>query len=234
MGSTLDKDFTMAPENTTKDEQTSNELKLNICQKAIRALRNEYPIVRCTLDYELPYQLLIAARLAAQCTDKRVNIVTKTLFCKYPSIQSFAVANYDELKSIIKPCGFYQVKAKDIIAMCKILTEKYNSVLPNSIGGLLKLPGVGRKTANLIIGDVYKKPAVVVDTHCARITKRLGLHNSKNPIIIETILKNILPPKESNDFCHRLVEHGRKICRAINPKCNICIMNNFCKRNINT
>lgn len=210
-----------------KDEFT----KLEICKKAVKALKKEYPTVQCTLDYRYPYQLLIAARLAAQCTDKRVNIVTKGLFSKYPSLESFADANYDELKNIIKPCGFYKIKAKDIINMCKVLIENYKSIVPQNIDELTTLPGIGRKTANLIIGDIYKRPSIIVDTHCSRITRRLGLHNSKNPIIIENVLKDLLPPKESTDFCHRLVEHGRSVCKALNPKCNVCCMGSFCAKN---
>ena len=209
-----------------KDEFT----KLEICKKAVKALKKEYPTVRCTLDYCYPYQLLIAARLAAQCTDKRVNFVTKGLFSKYPTLESFAGANYDELKNIIKPCGFYKIKAKDIINMCKVLIENYKSIVPQNIDELTTLPGIGRKTANLIIGDIYKRPSIVVDTHCSRITRRLGLHNSKNPTIIEKLLKDLVPPKESTDFCHRLVEHGRSVCKALNPKCHICCMKNFCAK----
>ena len=206
--------------------------KTEICKKAIKALKIVYPKVQCTLNYSYPYQLLIAARLAAQCTDKRVNIITKDLFTKYSSLESFASANYEELKDIIKPCGFYKIKAKDIICMCKMLKEKYKSSVPQDIDELTKLPGVGRKTANLILGDIYKKPSIVVDTHCSRITRRLGLHSSKSPIIIEKILKEIVPPNESTYFCHRLVEHGRLICKSLKPKCNVCCMDTFCTKNL--
>ena len=204
--------------------------KKSICSKAVQALKKEYPDAVCTLNYEYDYQLLIATRLAAQCTDERVNIVTKTLFSKYQNLEDCAFAKYEEIEKIIKPCGFFRVKAKDIVDMSKHLLEKYNAKVPDNMEDLLSLPGVGRKTANLILGDIFKKPAVVVDTHCIRITKRLGLHNSKNAVVIEKILKDLLEKEESNDFCHRLVLHGRKVCKAISPKCKFCCMNSFCKK----
>jgi len=207
-----------------------NKNKKDICSKAVQALKKEYPAAVCTLDYKFDYQLLIATRLAAQCTDSRVNIVTKTLFSKYQSLKDFAFAKCEEIEKIIKPCGFFRTKAKDIINISKHLLEKYNAKVPDNMEDLLSLPGVGRKTANLILGDIFKKPAVVVDTHCIRITKRLGLHNSKNAVIIEKILKDLLEKEESNNFCHRLVIHGRKVCKALSPKCDVCCMNSFCKK----
>lgn len=195
---------------------------------ALNALKKEYPVAKCSLDYKDPLQLLIATRLAAQCTDARVNLVTPNLFKKFKSVDDFSKANVTEIEKYIKSCGFYHVKAHDIVAMCKMLKENYNSIIPDSIEELIKLPGVGRKTANLIVGDIYNKPAVVVDTHCIRITKRLGLHETKNAVKIESILREVLPPNESNDFCHRLVLHGRAVCKAISPKCDLCCMKDFC------
>ena len=207
-------------------------IKKIICTEAIKALKKEYPAAKCTLDYGFDYQLLIATRLAAQCTDSRVNLVTKSLFKIYPSLSDFAFAEYKDIENVIRPCGFFRMKSKDIVDMCKILLEKYNSKVPDNMEDLLSLPGVGRKTANLILGDIYKKPAIVVDTHCIKITKRLGLHRSKNPFAVEKTLEKLLPKEESNDFCHRLVLHGRKVCKAINPNCEICCMNNFCSKDL--
>ncbi len=197
-------------------------------EKIIDILKKEYPDPACSLSYKDPLQLLIATRLAAQCTDARVNKVTPELFKRYQTVKDFADANIDEVESYIKSCGFYRIKAKDIVNMCKILKDEYNSIVPDSIDELIKLPGVGRKTANLVVGDIYKKPAVVVDTHCIRITRRLGVHDSKNPEKIEKILKEILPENESNDFCHRLVLHGRTVCKAITPKCGKCSLAVYC------
>lgn len=196
---------------------------------AVAALKSEYPDAECSLDYTEPLQLLIATRLAAQCTDARVNLVTPNLFEKFKTVYDFAAATPAEIEPFIKSCGFYRAKSKDIVNMCRMLIEKFNGVVPDSIDELTKLPGVGRKTANLIIGDIFKKPAVVVDTHCMRITRRLGFHDLKNPEKIEKILQQALPPSESNNFCHRLVLHGRAVCKAIKPQCSRCCMNSFCK-----
>ncbi|MDQ5983996.1 MAG: Endonuclease III [Eubacteriales bacterium SKADARSKE-1] len=202
--------------------------KKQLANLAVNAFKKEYPNAKCSLDYKDPVQLLIATRLAAQCTDARVNLVTPELFKKFKSVDDFAKADVNEIEKYIKSCGFYHVKAHDIVAMCKMLKEKYFSIVPDTIEELIKLPGVGRKTANLIIGDVYNKPAVVVDTHCIRITRRLGFHDTKNAVKIEKILREVLPPNESNDFCHRLVLHGRAVCRAISPRCDQCCMKSFC------
>ena len=204
--------------------------KKDICLKIIELLKVEYPVAECTLRYKKDYQLLIATRLAAQCTDKRVNTVTDVLFKKFKTLDSLANADIVDVENIIKPCGFYKIKAKDIVNMCNLLISNFSSKVPNNIKDLVSLPGVGRKTANLILGDIYNLPAVVVDTHCIRITRRIGLHDSKNPILVEKILKDILPPEESNDFCHRLVMHGREICKALKPKCEICCINGVCSK----
>lgn len=179
--------------------------------------------------YTDPLQLLIATRLAAQCTDLRVNMVTPALFDRFKTVDDFAQADITEVEEYIKSCGLYKTKAKDIVNMCIMLRDRFGGKVPDTIEQLTTLPGVGRKTANLMIGDIFKKPAVVVDTHCIRITGRLGFHTIKDAAKIEKILRDILPPEESNDFCHRLVLHGRAVCDARKPKCDICCMREFCK-----
>lgn len=198
---------------------------------AVEALKVEYPNAICSLVYTDPLQLLIATRLAAQCTDARVNMVTPKLFETYKNVNEFANANIADVEELIKSCGLYKTKARDIVAMCIALRDNFNGIVPDTIEELISLPGIGRKTANLIIGDIFNKPAVVVDTHCIRITGKLGFHNIKDAVKIEKLLWNILPPQESNDFCHRLVLHGRAVCTARNPKCELCCMKNFCKYN---
>lgn len=203
---------------------TINEIAIN----AVEALKKEYPDAICSLEYSDPLQLLIATRLAAQCTDARVNMVTPALFDRFKTVQDFANSTEAEVSEYIKSCGLYKTKSADIVNMAKMLVKDFNGTVPNTIEELIKLPGIGRKTANLIVGDIYKKPAVVVDTHCIRITKRLGLHNLKDAKKIEFILRDLLPPLESNDFCHRIVLHGRAVCDARKPKCEICCMKDFC------
>ncbi|MEG1778848.1 MAG: endonuclease III, partial [Oscillospiraceae bacterium] len=192
--------------------------------KIIEQLEKKYPDATCSLEYhkDKPYELLIATRLSAQCTDLRVNIVTKPLFERYTTLQQIAEASLSDVEDIIKSCGLYKVKAKDTIAMCKMLQEEYHGVLPDSIDELTKLPGIGRKTANLIVGDIYHKPAIVCDTHCIRITNLLGLTIGTSPLSVEKQLREILPPEKSNDFCHRMVLHGRETCVANRPKCHAC------------
>lgn len=203
-------------------------MKEELAQLAIKALKKEYPNAKCSLEYEDPLQLLIATRLSAQCTDARVNLVTPQLFKRFKTAKDFANAEIEEVEEFIKSCGLYKTKARDIVNMCKILLKEFDGKVPDTIENLTKLPGVGRKTANLIVGDIFKRPAIVVDTHCIRITQRLGLHNLKNAEKIEKILQKILPPKESNDFCHRLVLHGRAVCKAQRPLCMQCCMKSFC------
>lgn len=204
--------------------------KKKIAEYAVNALKKKYPDAVCSLEYKKPHELLIATRLAAQCTDKRVNVVTKELFKKYRTVNDFANADVLDVAELIKTCGLYNAKAKDIVQMCKIICDKFSGKVPDTMENLLVLPGVGRKTANLILGDVYAKPAVVVDTHCMRITKRLGLHDMNDAKKIEKLLRELLDPIESNDFCHRLVMFGREICTARKPKCDECIMNDFCEK----
>ena len=195
---------------------------------AVEALKSLYPEAVCSLTAENPLQLLIATRLSAQCTDARVNLVTPALFARFPTLDSLADADPDEVGEYIRSCGLYKTKARDIVAMCRVLRAEYGGIIPDTVEELTKLPGVGRKTANLISGDVYGKPAVVADTHCIRITGRLGLTDSKDPYKVELQLKKLLPPEESNNFCHRLVHFGRDVCSARSPKCETCPMSAFC------
>ncbi|MDR0983688.1 MAG: endonuclease III [Ruminococcus sp.] len=188
----------------------------------ISMLEDLYPDAKCSLLYEKPYELLFATRLSAQCTDSRVNIVTKVLFEKYKNLEDYAKANIKDLEEIVKSCGFYKTKAQNIKDCALILLSEYGGELPDSIENLTKLPGIGRKTANLIMGDIFGKPAVVTDTHCIRICGRLGLTKNKDPHKVEIDLRKILPPEKSSDFCHRLVMFGREYCRARNPRCNMC------------
>ena len=200
-----------------------------IAEFAVEQLKLDYPEAICSLDAENPVQLIIATRLSAQCTDARVNLVTPKLFEKYPTLEDYASANIEDVEDIVRPCGFYHMKARDIIGMAQMILNEYGGVVPDTIDELVRLPGVGRKTANLIVGDVYKKPAVVADTHLIRISNRLGLVNTKDPYKVEMELKKLLPPEESNDFCHRCVLHGRAVCDARKPKCDVCNLKKVCK-----
>ena len=195
---------------------------------AVNALKKEYPEALCSLNAGNEFELLVATRLSAQCTDARVNVVTPELFGKYKTLEDYASADLADVEAIVRPCGFYHNKAKDIIGMAQMIIERFGGKVPDNIEDLTTLPGVGRKTANLICGDVYGKPAVVADTHLIRITNLLGLINTKNPEIAERELKKLLPPDQSNDFCHRCVLHGRAVCIARRPKCNECCMADFC------
>ena len=205
---------------------TKKERALHI----IEGLEKEYPDAICSLDYSVPHELLIATQLSAQCTDARVNIVCGPLFERYKSVEDFAEADYDELCEYIRSAGFYRNKAKNIIACCKRLRDVYGGEVPDNMDDLLTLAGTGRKTANLILGDVFGKPAVVVDTHCIRITNRMGLTTNKEPEKIETDLRKILPPEKSSDFCHRLVLHGRAVCSARKAACDSCAVSEYCKK----
>ncbi|MDD6175904.1 MAG: endonuclease III [Firmicutes bacterium] len=199
-------------------------------QAAVNALKEEYPDAVCSLRSKSPLQLLIATRLSAQCTDARVNLVTPALFEHFPTLDDFCAATEEEIAQDIRSCGLYKTKARDILAMCRKLRDEFNGVVPDTLEQLTSLPGVGRKTANLMLGDVFGKPAVVADTHCIRISNRLGLCATKDPLKVELELKKLLPPAESNDFCHRLVLHGRAVCDARRPQCQQCCMNSFCPR----
>ena len=196
---------------------------------AVNALKEKYPDSICSLNAENPLQLIIATRLSAQCTDARVNLVTPHLFAKYKTMEDFATADVADVEEIIHSCGFFRAKARDIIGMCQKMLADFGGNVPDNIEDLTSLPGVGRKTANLIVGDVYGKPAVVADTHLIRISNLLGLVSTKDPYKVEMKLREILPPEESNDFCHRCVLHGRDTCISGRPRCAECVMKNFCK-----
>ena len=196
---------------------------------AVEALEKKYPGALCSLEADNPLQLLIATRLSAQCTDARVNLVTPELFAKYKTVEDFAGADVADVERIIHSCGFFRAKARDIVAMCRMMIDEYDSQVPDTLEKLTSLPGVGRKTANLIMGDVYKQPAVVTDTHVIRITNLLGLVDTKDPFKVEMKLRDLLPPEKSNDFCHRCVLHGRDTCVSGRPDCANCCMKEFCK-----
>lgn len=196
---------------------------------AVEALKKEYPEAICSLNYKDEFQLLAATRLSAQCTDARVNIVTPALFEKYPTVEAFAEAEVADVEELIRSCGFYRTKAKDLVEMAKKIISDFGGKVPDNIEDLTSLPGVGRKTANLICGDIFGKPAVVADTHLIRISNLLGLVETKDPFKVEMQLKELLPAEESNDFCHRCVLHGRAVCIARRPDCENCCMAEFCK-----
>ena len=199
----------------------------------IERLKEEYPDAACTLDYEEAWKLLVSVRLAAQCTDARVNVVVEGLYEKYPSVKALAQADVEDIERIVRPCGLGKSKARDISACMKILDEQYDGHVPDDFDALLKLPGVGRKSANLIMGDVFGKPAIVTDTHCIRLTNRMGLIDGiKEPKKVEMALWKIIPPEEGSDFCHRLVFHGRDICTArTKPYCDRCCLQDICAKN---
>ena len=196
----------------------------------ISRLEDEYPLAECTLDFRKDYELLFSVRLAAQCTDERVNKITPALFERFPTLESFAGADVQEVEKYIHSCGFFRAKARDIVLCAQALIEKHGGRVPDTMEELVKLPGVGRKTANLILGDVFGKPAVVVDTHCIRLSNRMGLVDGlKEPVKIERELRKILPPEKSSDFCHRLVHHGRAVCTARKPECWRCCVRHVCQ-----
>ena len=195
----------------------------------ISVLKERYPDALCALHYEKDYELMIAVRLSAQCTDARVNLVTPALFARFPTLDAFAEADVAEVETCVHSCGFYKHKARDIVLACRMLRDVYDRRVPDTMEELLKLPGVGRKTANLLLGDIYGKPAVVCDTHCIRIANRLGLAVGKEPEKVEQQLRAVLPPEESSDFCHRIVLFGRDLCTARNPKCGQCPLRPFCR-----
>ncbi|CDC92882.1 putative uncharacterized protein [Roseburia sp. CAG:380] len=199
----------------------------------IERLKREYPDADCTLDYEEAWKLLVSVRLAAQCTDARVNVVVQGLFAKYPDVDALAAADVDDIEQIVRPCGLGRSKARDISACMKMLQDKYGGKVPEDFDALLKLPGVGRKSANLIMGDVFGKPAIVTDTHCIRLSNRMGLVDGiKDPKKVEMALWKLIPPEEGSDFCHRLVNHGREVCTArTKPYCDRCCLEDICPKN---
>ena len=200
-------------------------------QEIVRLLLEEYPEASCTLDYGRDYELLFSVRLAAQCTDERVNQITPALFARFPTLEAFAEADVEEVEKYVHSCGFFRAKARDIVSCAQVLLEKHNGQLPRTMEELTKLPGVGRKTANLILGDVFRVPgSTVVDTHCIRLSNRLGLVDElKDPVKIEMRLREILPPERSSDFCHAIVLHGRAVCDARKPACERCCVRHLCR-----
>ena len=210
----------------------SVEEKKKLAFVIIERLKKEYPDAGCTLDYNEAWKLLVSVRLAAQCTDARVNLVVPKLYEKYPSVEALAKAEVSDIEAIVKPCGLGHSKARDISACMKMLQEEYGGKVPKDFKALLKLPGVGRKSANLIMGDVFGEPAIVTDTHCIRLTNRMGLVDGiKDPKKVEMALWEIIPPEEGSDFCHRLVYHGREICTArTKPYCERCCIADICKK----
>ena len=208
--------------------------KKQLTKEVIERLKNEYPDATCTLEYDQAWKLLVEVRLAAQCTDARVNEVVKNLYAKFPTVEALANATVEDILAIVKPCGLGNSKARDISACMKILHEQYNDNVPENFEELLKLPGVGRKSANLIMGDVFGKPAIVTDTHCIRITNRIGIVSGvKEPKKVEMELWKLVPPEEGSSLCHRLVYHGRAVCTArTKPYCDKCCLNDICKKKI--
>ena len=207
--------------------------KKELAKEVIERLKKEYPDAGCSLEYDQAWKLLVSVRLAAQCTDARVNIVVEKLYEKFPDVKALAEAPVEEIEEIVRPCGLGKSKARDISACMKILWEQYGGNVPEDFDALLKLPGVGRKSANLIMGDVFGKPAIVTDTHCIRLSNRIGLvDNMKEPKKVEMALWKIIPPEEGNDLCHRLVNHGRDVCTArTKPYCDRCCLNDICEKN---
>lgn len=208
--------------------------KKKLALEIIERLKTEYPIAECSLDYDEAWKLLVSVRLAAQCTDERVNVVVEGLYEKYPTVDALAEATEEEVEAIVRPCGLGKSKARDICACMRMLRDQYEGRVPDTMESLLALPGVGRKSANLILGDVYGKPAIVTDTHCIRLTNRMGLvEGIKDPKKVEMALWEIIPPQEGNDFCHRLVLHGRAVCTArTKPYCEKCCLSDICKKQI--
>lgn len=208
--------------------------KQELALKVIELLKTEYPVAECTLDYDDAWKLLVSVRLAAQCTDERVNVVVQDLYAKYPSVEALADAEPEQIEAIVKPCGLGHSKARDISACMRILRDRYGGKVPDDFQALLELPGVGRKSANLIMGDVFKKPAIVTDTHCIRLAGRIGLTDgTKDPKKVEMALWKIIPPEEGSDLCHRFVMHGRAVCSArTKPQCDRCCLAPVCEKNI--
>lgn len=205
--------------------------KKELTAEVIKRLKNEYPDSVCTLNAYDAWQLLVSVRLAAQCTDKRVNETVPALFAKYPSPEKLAKAGLSDIENIVRPCGLFKTKARDIKACMTDLVERFDGIVPDNMKDLLSLPGVGRKSANLILGDIYGQESYVCDTHCIRLSGRIGLSDgSKDPLKVEMQLRKIVPPEESGGLCHRLVDHGRAVCKAQSPQCEVCCLADICKK----
>ncbi len=226
----LDSGYYDIPMNERERQEVMEKKELAL--KIIDRLKKEYPDAGCTLDYNDAWKLLVSVRLAAQCTDERVNVVVKDLYAKYPDIDALAEADVNDIEAIVRPCGLGKSKARDISACMKMLRDEYGSKVPDDFNALLKLPGVGRKSANLIMGDVFQKPAIVTDTHCIRLVNRMGLVDGiKDPKKVEMELWKLIPPEEGSDFCHRLVYHGRAVCSArTKPRCDQCCLCDICAK----
>ena len=222
----------MYERNWERERRMAKTKKEKLALEIIERLRQEYPDAECSLDYDEAWKLLVSVRLAAQCTDERVNVIVEKLYAKYPDVKALAEAEVDDIEAIVRPCGLGRSKAKDISACMKILRDQYNCQVPKTFDELLALPGVGRKSANLIMGDVFGEPAIVTDTHCIRLVNRMGLVNDiKEPKKVEMALWKIIPPEEGNDFCHRLVYHGRAVCTArTKPYCDKCCLQDICPK----
>ena len=216
----------------TEEKRIHNMTKKQLAKEVIERLKKEYPDAGCTLDYDQAWKLLVSVRLAAQCTDARVNVVVEDLYKKFPDVNALAEAEVSEIEEIVRPCGLGKSKARDISACMKMIRDEYHGKVPEDFDALLKLPGVGRKSANLIMGDVFGKPAIVTDTHCIRLSNRIGLVDDlKDPKKVEMALWKIVPPEEGSDFCHRLVYHGRDVCTArTKPYCEKCCLEDICKK----
>lgn len=216
----------------TEEKRIHNMTKKQLAKEVIERLKKEYPDAGCTLDYDQAWKLLVSVRLAAQCTDARVNVVVEDLYKKFPDVNALADADVSEIEEIVRPCGLGKSKARDISACMKMIRDEYHGKVPEDFDALLKLPGVGRKSANLIMGDVFGKPAIVTDTHCIRLSNRIGLVDDlKDPKKVEMALWKIVPPEEGSDLCHRLVYHGRDVCTArTKPYCEKCCLEDICKK----
>ena len=216
----------------TEEKRIHNMTKKQLAKEVIERLKKEYPDAGCTLDYDQAWKLLVSVRLAAQCTDARVNVVVEDLYKKFPDVNALAEAEVSEIEEIVRPCGLGKSKARDISACMKMIRDEYHGKVPEDFDALLKLPGVGRKSANLIMGDVFGKPAIVTDTHCIRLSNRIGLVDDlKDPKKVEMALWKIVPPEEGSDLCHRLVYHGRDVCTArTKPYCEKCCLEDICKK----
>ena len=216
--------------NEEQNEKQNEETKKQLALEVIRRLKKEYPDTHCTLAYQDAWQLLVSVRLAAQCTDKRVDQTTPLLYAKFPTVAALAAAPVEEIEEIVRPCGLGRSKARDISACMKVLHTEYHDLVPDTMEELLRLPGVGRTSANLVLGDVFGKPAIVTDTHCIRLSNLIGLVDGiKEPEKVERALRAIVPPEEGNQLCHRLVDHGRAVCIARRPQCGMCCLRDICR-----
>ncbi len=225
-------DYNKNTEFFERNQKMTIKEKKEYLSNIVERFEKEYPDAKCSLEAKNAFELLVATRLSAQCTDARVNLITPALFAELPTPKAFSEAPITKVEELIKTCGLYHTKAKDLVALGKVLTEKYDSKVPDTMEALTSLPGIGRKTANLILGDVYNQPAVVTDTHFIRLCNRMGFVTTKEPRKVEDAMRKLLEPKKSSDFCHRAVLHGRAVCTARNPKCEQCCISDICKKKV--